>query len=95
MCADMRLRFLTLFMMVVVGATLALTGMRYGAGVLEDDFVSQLSTTYTSSAHFMCLYGLLNFYTFSMAYVYSPAQLHPQGWQWWHDCVCLCFSKGL
>ncbi|KAE8749564.1 hypothetical protein FOCC_FOCC003830 [Frankliniella occidentalis] len=74
---DMRLRFLSLFMMMVVSVTLVLAGMRYGAGVLEDDFVSQLSTTYTSSAHFMCFYGLLNFYTFTMAYVYSPAQLHP------------------
>lgn len=75
---DMRLRFLTIFMTVVVAVTLTLAGMRYGAGTLEDDFVSQLSTTYTSSAHFMCLYGLLNFYTFTMAYVYSPAQMHPQ-----------------
>ena len=79
--ADMRLRFLTIFLMVVVGVTLALAGMRYGPGVLEDDFVSQLSTTYSSSAHFMCLYGLLNFYMYTMAYVYSPAQLHPQGKQ--------------
>lgn len=52
---------------------------RYGAGVLEDDFVSELSTSYTSSAHFMCFYGLLNFYTFAMAYVYSPAQMQPHG----------------
>ncbi|XP_034244090.1 transmembrane protein 181 [Thrips palmi] len=74
---DMRLRFLTFFMMVVIGVTLTLAGMRYGAGVLEDDFVSELSTTYTSSAHFMCFYGLLNFYTFAMAYVYSPAQMQP------------------
>lgn len=28
--------------------------------------------SYKSSAHFMCFYGMINFYIFTMAYVYSP-----------------------
>lgn len=54
---------------------------RFGFGVLEDNFVANLSTTYKSSAEFMCFYGLLNFYLFTMAYVYSPddqAQIEPR-----------------
>lgn len=30
------------------------------------------SVSYKSSAHFMCFYGMINFYIFTMAYVYSP-----------------------
>lgn len=69
---DMRLKFLTLLMLVVLSISLAITILRFGVGVLEDNFVAQLSTHYNSSAQFMSFYGLLNFYLFSMAYVYSP-----------------------
>lgn len=46
--------------------------MRFGVGILEDNFVAELSTHYSSSAQFMSFYGLLNFYLYTMAYVYSP-----------------------
>lgn len=68
----MRLKFLTLLMLVVLSISLAITILRFGVGVLEDNFVAQLSTHYNSSAQFMSFYGLLNFYLYSMAYVYSP-----------------------
>lgn len=76
---DARLKFLTLLMVFVVTITMTVTVSRFGFGLLEDNFVSKLSTTYKSSAQFMCFYGMLNFYVYTMAYVYSPPsgrQLH-------------------
>lgn len=69
---DMRLKFLTVLMLFVIAITIAVTCSRFGFGVLEDNFVATLKTTYSSSAQFMCFYGLLNFYLYTMAYVYSP-----------------------
>lgn len=74
---DTRLKFLTLLMLFVVTITVAVTASRFGFGILEDNFVSKLSTTYKSSAQFMCFYGLLNFYVYTMAYVYSPPTGRP------------------
>lgn len=71
--ADMRLKFLTLLMIFVLSISLTVTLCRFGFGVLEDNFVASLNTTYKSSAQFMCFYGLLNFYLYTMAYVYSPS----------------------
>ncbi|XP_014262510.1 transmembrane protein 181 isoform X1 [Cimex lectularius] len=71
---DMRLKFLTLLMLIVITISITITVMRFGIGVLEDNFVSELSTTYNSSAQFMSFYGLLNFYMYTMAYVYSPSK---------------------
>lgn len=71
--ADMRLKFLTLLMLFVLSISMTVTMSRFGFGVLEDNFVASLNTTYKSSAQFMCFYGLLNFYLYTMAYVYSPS----------------------
>lgn len=70
---DLRLRFLTLLAAVVAGVCSLVTARQFGAGVLEDSFASRLSTYYRTSAQFMALYGLLNFYLYTMAYVYAPA----------------------
>ncbi|XP_015116993.1 transmembrane protein 181 [Diachasma alloeum] len=69
---DLRLRFLTLLAVIVAGVCALVTARQFGAGVLEDSFASRLSTYYRTSAQFMALYGLLNFYLYTMAYVYSP-----------------------
>lgn len=69
---DLRLKFLTLLMISVIIISCIVTFLRFGVGFLEDNFVARLSTHYNSSAEFMCFYGLLNFYLYSMAYVYSP-----------------------
>jgi hypothetical protein len=71
---DMRLKFLTLLMLIVLAISLSVTMLKYGVGVLEDNFVAELSTNYKSSAQFMSFYSLLNFYLYTMAYVYSPAK---------------------
>lgn len=70
---DMRLKFLTVLMVFVLSISITVTVCRFGIGILEDNFVATLNTTYTSSAQFMCFYGLLNFYLYTMAYVYSPS----------------------
>ncbi|XP_018565323.1 transmembrane protein 181 [Anoplophora glabripennis] len=69
----LRLKFLTLLMLVVLIISCIITVLRFGVGVLEDNFVAQLSTHYTNSSQFMSFYGLLNFYLYAMAYVYSPS----------------------
>lgn len=69
----MRLRILTLLMLIVLSITLIVTLQHFGFDTLEDNFIAQLYTSYKSSAQFMCFYGLLNFYLYAMAYVYSPS----------------------
>uniref|UniRef100_A0A6M2CPK5 Putative transmembrane protein n=1 Tax=Rhipicephalus microplus TaxID=6941 RepID=A0A6M2CPK5_RHIMP len=69
---DVRLKFMTSLMLIVPTLSVVITVMRFGISVLEDNFVADLSTTYGSSAEFMSFYGLLNFYLYTMAYVYSP-----------------------
>lgn len=60
-------------MIFVLSISMTVAMSRFGFGVLEDNFVATLNTTYKSSAQFMCFYGLLNFYLYTMAYVYSPS----------------------
>lgn len=70
---DMRLKFLSLLMLFVMIVSISTILSRFGGiGIIEDNFVGQLSTAYKSSAHFMCFYGMINFYVITMAYVYSP-----------------------
>lgn len=70
---DMRLKFLSLLMIFVMFVTISTTLSRYGGiGIVEENFVGQLSTTYKSSAHFMSFYSMCNFYVITMSYVYSP-----------------------
>ncbi|KAG5675668.1 hypothetical protein PVAND_005555 [Polypedilum vanderplanki] len=70
---DMRLKFLSLLMLFVIIITSISTLSRFGFGtILLDNFVGQLATSYKSSAHFMCFYGMINFYVITITYVYSP-----------------------
>nr|XP_018915872.1 PREDICTED: transmembrane protein 181 [Bemisia tabaci]XP_018915873.1 PREDICTED: transmembrane protein 181 [Bemisia tabaci] len=71
---DMRLKFLTMLMLIVIAIGISITFSRFGVDIVEDNFISDLSTTYESSVEFMALYGLLNFYLFTMAFVYSPSE---------------------
>ena len=60
-------------MLFVLKISMLVTYFRFGMDVLEDHFVADLSTKYSSSAEFMSFYGLLNFYVFIMVFVYSPS----------------------
>ena len=65
---------MTALMLIVLAISVAVTVLRFGASALEDNFVSQLSTNYENSAEFLAFYGLLNFYIYTMAFVYSPSR---------------------
>lgn len=69
---DVRLKFLTALMIIVLSISIAITVLRFGVSVLQDNFVAELSTNYGSSVEFMSFYSLLNFYLVTMAYVYAP-----------------------
>ena len=61
-------------MLIVLSISIAIMVLRFGMSVLKDNFVAELSTHYQNSAEFLSFYGLLNFYMYTMAFVYSPAK---------------------
>ncbi|XP_074804797.1 transmembrane protein 181 isoform X1 [Natator depressus] len=71
---DLRLKFLTALTFVVLVISIVILYLRFGARVLQDDFVAELSTHYQNSAEFLSFYGLLNFYLYTLAFVYSPSK---------------------
>lgn len=71
---DIRIKFLTALMVIVLTISLVITTLRFGTSVLQDNFVADLETHYQNSAEFLMFYGLLNFYLYCMAFVYSPSK---------------------
>ncbi|KAF2348939.1 hypothetical protein FHG87_020305 [Trinorchestia longiramus] len=69
----MRLRFATLLLLSVACVVMTVMVASFGVGVMEDNFVAELTTRYSSSVQFMTFYGLVNAYLLTMAYVYSPS----------------------
>ncbi|XP_026065075.1 transmembrane protein 181-like [Carassius auratus] len=71
---DLRLKFLTALTLLVLLISLLILYLRFGSKALQDNFVSELSTHYQNSAEFLSFYGLLNFYLYTLAFVYSPSR---------------------
>uniref|UniRef100_A0A8C5MWI2 Transmembrane protein 181 n=1 Tax=Leptobrachium leishanense TaxID=445787 RepID=A0A8C5MWI2_9ANUR len=71
---DLRLKFLTALTFVVLIISIAILYLRFGAHALQDTFIAELSTHYQNSAEFLSFYGLLNFYLYTLAFVYSPSK---------------------
>jgi len=72
---DLRLKFMTVLMLIVLAVSVTITVMRFGLSPLwADHFVPELSAHYQTSAMFAAFYGLLNFYVFTMGFVYSPSR---------------------
>ncbi|XP_078086135.1 transmembrane protein 181 isoform X4 [Mustelus asterias] len=71
---DLRLKFLTGLTFIVLVISIVILYLRFGAKVLQDNFVAELSTHYQNSAEFLSFYGLLNYYLYTLAYVYSPSK---------------------
>ncbi|XP_052243617.1 transmembrane protein 181-like isoform X5 [Dreissena polymorpha] len=69
---DLRLKFMTLLMLIVLSISITITVLKFGRAALQDNFVAELSSHYKNSAEFVAFYGLLNIYMFTMAFVYSP-----------------------
>lgn len=72
--SDLRLKFLTALTFVVLIISMVILYLRFGAKALQDNFVAELSTHYQNSAEFLSFYGLLNFYLYTLAFVYSPSK---------------------
>ncbi|XP_028809362.1 transmembrane protein 181 isoform X1 [Denticeps clupeoides] len=72
--SDLRLKFLTVLTFVVLIISMVILYLRFGAKALQDNFVAELSTHYQNSAEFLSFYGLLNFYLYTLAFVYSPSK---------------------
>ncbi|XP_015203957.1 transmembrane protein 181 isoform X1 [Lepisosteus oculatus] len=71
---DLRLKFLTALTFVILIISIVILYLRFGSKVLQDNFVAELSTHYQNSAEFLSFYGLLNFYLYTLAFVYSPSK---------------------
>lgn len=65
---------MTFLMLIVLSISIAITAMKFGAAALQDNFVAEISTNYENSIEFVSFYGLLNFYMYTMAFVYSPSK---------------------
>lgn len=72
--SDLRLKFLTALTFVVLIFSMIILYLRFGSKALQDNFVAELSTHYQNSAEFLSFYGLLNFYLYTLAFVYSPSK---------------------
>ena len=65
---------MTALVLIVLGISITIMVMRFGISALQDNFVAELATHYQNSAEFLSFYGLLNFYLYTMAFVYSPSK---------------------
>uniref|UniRef100_A0A8C9XZ12 Transmembrane protein 181 n=1 Tax=Sander lucioperca TaxID=283035 RepID=A0A8C9XZ12_SANLU len=74
--SDLRLRFLTALTFVVLVISMVILYLRFGAKALQDNFVAELNDSLTLDipAEFLSFYGLLNFYLYTLAFVYSPSK---------------------
>ena len=67
-----RLRFVAGFMVIIIILCVSIVYSKFGFGVLEDNFVSRMYTSYDSATQFISFYALLNLYLYIMVYVYTP-----------------------
>jgi hypothetical protein len=50
--------------------TLSIMASRYGSGVLEDNFVARIYTSYDSGGQFLALYTVINCYVYVLVSFY-------------------------
>uniref|UniRef100_A0A3B4V8N1 Transmembrane protein 181 n=1 Tax=Seriola dumerili TaxID=41447 RepID=A0A3B4V8N1_SERDU len=74
--SDLRLKFLTALTFVVLIISMVILYLRFGAKALQDNFVAEFCYSLTPDipAEFLSFYGLLNFYLYTLAFVYSPSK---------------------
>jgi len=66
---------MTVLLLIFLAVSGTIMVMRFGLNPLwATHFVPELSAHYQTSAMFAAFYGLLNFYMFTMAFVYSPSR---------------------
>ena len=59
-------------MVIIIILCVSIVYSKFGFGVLEDNFVSRMYTSYDSATQFISFYALLNLYLYIMVYVYTP-----------------------
>ncbi|XP_065580770.1 transmembrane protein 181-like [Artemia franciscana] len=69
---DIRLKFTTFLMLLVLVATITITVNRFDLTLANDRFAVDWAVGHSSSLEFIGYYSLLNFYIFAMALVYAP-----------------------
>uniref|UniRef100_A0A8C9WHK8 Transmembrane protein 181 n=1 Tax=Scleropages formosus TaxID=113540 RepID=A0A8C9WHK8_SCLFO len=74
--SDLRLKFLTGLTFIVLIISVVILYLRFGAKLLQDNFVALevFSLMHCVPAEFLSFYGLLNFYLYTLAFVYSPSK---------------------
>uniref|UniRef100_A0A8C2B359 Transmembrane protein 181 n=1 Tax=Cyprinus carpio TaxID=7962 RepID=A0A8C2B359_CYPCA len=65
---DLRLKFLTALTLLVLVISVVILYLRFGSKALQDNFCL------SPPAEFLSFYGLLNFYLYTLAFVYSPSR---------------------
>jgi len=50
--------------------TLSIVASRYGSGILEDNFVARIYTSYDSGGQFLALYTVLNCYVYVLVFMF-------------------------
>merc|ERR1739838_856915 len=68
-----RIIFFTLLNICLIIICVAFAILRFGKKMLQDNFVASLEVSFNNSAEFVCLYGLINLYVYTLAFVYSPS----------------------
>ena len=61
-------------MLWVVSVSIVITALRFGSGIINENFVPELASHHENSAEFVSFYSLINLYLYTIAYVYSPAK---------------------
>ena len=69
---DARLKFHASSLLIVLCLTMSIVFNRYGSGVLEDNFIARIYTSYNSEHQFLAFYTVLNCYIYVLSYVYAP-----------------------
>uniref|UniRef100_A0A4W4END0 Transmembrane protein 181 n=1 Tax=Electrophorus electricus TaxID=8005 RepID=A0A4W4END0_ELEEL len=73
--SDLRLKFLTALTFLVLIISMIILYLRFGSKALQDNFVAKiLLLNYSLPAEFVSFYGLLNFYLYTLAFIYSPSK---------------------
>ncbi|MFT7797518.1 transmembrane protein 181 isoform X1 [Arapaima gigas] len=77
--SDLRLKFLTGLTFIVLIISVVILYLRFGAKLLQDNFSLPCGLKFNSLMHwapaeFLSFYGLLNFYLYTLAFVYSPSK---------------------
>lgn len=72
---DDRLKFHASTLVITFILTLVIVMNRFGGGILEDNFIARIYTSYESESQFLAFYTVVNSYICVLAYAYSPTSV--------------------